>query len=113
MMKLTEALIPNSRWFVLVRQRKMVGGEKNLQEDIFLNQTRENGEPATLDPVLDDEELADDEDDSGHVADGEDAHHAGQNQSQVRLVPAFLSGSDVRVPKNEIYSAVFFSYIHP
>ena len=89
---------------MLVRQRKIVGGEKNLQEDIFLNQTRENGEPATLDPVLDDEELADDEDDSGHVADGEDAHHAGQNQSQVRLVPSFLPGSDVRVPEKQDFS---------
>ena len=34
MMKLTEALIPNSRWFVLVRQRKMVGGEKNLKKKV-------------------------------------------------------------------------------
>jgi hypothetical protein len=30
MRKLTEALIPKRRWFALVRQRKLVGGEKNL-----------------------------------------------------------------------------------
>ena len=109
MMKLTEALIPNSRWFVLVRQRKMVGGEKNLHEDIFPNQKREKGEPATLDPVLNDEELADDEDDSGHVADGEDADDAGQHESQVRLVAPFFPRANVRVPENEIYSAFIHS----
>ena len=68
-----------------------------------------NGEPATLDPVLDDEELADDEDDSGHVADGEDAHHAGQHESQVRLVAPFFPRANVRVPENEIYSAFIHS----
>ena len=98
MMKLTEALIPKNRWFVLVRQRNIVGGEKNLQK-ILLN-ILEWRAPATFDPVLDHEELADDEDDPGHVADGEDAHHARQHESQVRLVAPFLPGADVRVPEN-------------
>ena len=36
------------------------------------------------------------------MADGEDAHHARQHESQVRLVASFLPGTDVRVPENEI-----------
>ena len=110
MMKLTEALIPRSRWFVLVRQRNIVGGEKNLQK-ILLNILKWRA-PATFDPVLDHEELADDEDDPGHVADGEDGHHARQHKSQVRLVSPFLPRANVCVPENEIYLSVFFAYIN-
>ena len=109
MMKLTEALIPKNRWFVLVRQRNIVGGEKNLQK-ILLNILKWRA-PATFDPVLDHEELADDEDDPGQVADGEDADHTRQHESQVRLMSSFFPGADVRVPENRMDLFIFCIYL--
>ena len=96
---------------VCARQAEEYGWRwvKPARRYIPKSEVRENGEPATLDPVLNDEELADDEDDSGHVADGEDAHHAGQHESQVRLVAPFFPRANVRVPENEIYSAFIHS----
>ena len=46
--------------------------KRTILKIIFI--PRLNGEPATLDPVLNNEELSDDEDDPWHVADGEHAH---------------------------------------
>ena len=73
-------------------------------------------EPSALDPVLDHEELANDEDDPEqvddgsiittswppwHVTDGEHPHDAGQHEGKVRLVAAFLPRPDVGVPVNQ------------
>ena len=94
---------------MLVRQRNIVGGEKNLQK-ILLNILKWRA-PATFDPVLDHEELANDEDDPGQVADGEDANHTRQHESQVRLMSSFFPGADVRVPESNKDLFIFCLWI--